>query len=494
LLLYKFNLNPSKAKEKLYFNYSSQPERINNTILLKKGSNISFDGYFHIILIKKILEFTVLKEIILEINFKGNLSYLVQTDKKDINNFIKNDSTSPDSLKIIINLNNYLNYNFLYLVLNANEDTLIQSISINSTVNPINNIHISIVMCTFNRQSYVKNNLRKFKNLFKNELYKKKYEVYIIDNASNLIIPKYKFINYIPNKNLGGSGGFTRGMLEIYEKNKSTHICLVDDDVEIDIIAFEKLNFFLSYIKNNYINHSISGSILRLDNPFLQYEINGNWNGFLSRINNKNLDLSNKENFLKNENVLNKKNLYTAWCLFAFPISSLNNNGFPIPLFIRGDDVEFSIRNQFSPISINGFSVWHETFSTGKARSWIVYYNIRNYLIINFLYIKFSRLKFPFFILIRLFYYLIKKDKNSIGYFSKAMDDIEFIDEILINRDSEEVHKYLLLNNFHKNKLYYIFKVIVKTFIIIIYYNKIQDRLKSKINFLQSYNYWKSIF
>lgn len=41
-------------------------------------------------------------------------------------------------------------------------------------------------------------------------------------------------IYYHRNKNVGGSGGFTRGMIEsIRQKPKATHVLLMDDDVVV---------------------------------------------------------------------------------------------------------------------------------------------------------------------------------------------------------------------------------------------------------------------
>ena len=37
-------------------------------------------------------------------------------------------------------------------------------------------------------------------------------------------------------------------------------------------------------------------------------------------------------------------------------------NNYPFPCFFRGDDVEFTIRNESKIINLNGLNVWHEPF------------------------------------------------------------------------------------------------------------------------------------
>ena len=40
----------------------------------------------------------------------------------------------------------------------------------------------------------------------------------------------------------------------------------------------------------------------------------------------------------------------------------IKENGLPLPIFVRGDDIEFSMRNNKEIVSLNGINVWHDPF------------------------------------------------------------------------------------------------------------------------------------
>ena len=55
----------------------------------------------------------------------------------------------------------------------------------------------------------------------------------------------------------------------------------------------------------------------------------------------------------------------------------------PIPFFVRGDDVEFSIRNKARIISLNGICVWHMGFGEKFSAQMEYYQVMRNSLILQ---------------------------------------------------------------------------------------------------------------
>ena len=79
---------------------------------------------------------------------------------------------------------------------------------------------------------------------------------------------------------------------------------------------------------------------------------------------------------------------YNGWWFFAFPLAVLERTGLPLPLFLRGDDLEFGcrlMRQGVQTVSPPGIAVWHEPFER-KGRGWHVFYELRNYLIVGALH------------------------------------------------------------------------------------------------------------
>lgn len=52
---------------------------------------------------------------------------------------------------------------------------------------------------------------------------------------------------------------------------------------------------------------------------------------------------------------------------------------FPLPFFLKYDDVEYALRCEQQIITLNGVGIWHEKFES-KYNSATEYYNTRNYL------------------------------------------------------------------------------------------------------------------
>ena len=68
-----------------------------------------------------------------------------------------------------------------------------------------------------------------------------------------------------PNLNVGGAGGFTRGMLEAMDhKEKPTHVLLMDDDVMILPESLIRTYNLLKIVRPEYEHHFISGAMLSM--------------------------------------------------------------------------------------------------------------------------------------------------------------------------------------------------------------------------------------
>ena len=87
--------------------------------------------------------------------------------------------------------------------------------------------------------------------------------------------------------------------------------------------------------------------------------------------------------------ILNEKiyedqpNNYAGWWYCCIPRSKFGPDRLSLPLFIRGDDVEFSIANHARFITMNGICIWHMGF-VNKFNMPMEFYQVhRNSLIIQ---------------------------------------------------------------------------------------------------------------
>lgn len=93
-------------------------------------------------------------------------------------------------------------------------------------------------------------------------------------------------------------------------------------------------------------------------------------------------ELQKWDSVVKNEENYDKfDDHYAGWWYCCIPTTYIEANKLPLPLFIRGDDVEYSLRNDAKFITLNGICIWHMGFVTKYNAAMELYQVHRNSLI-----------------------------------------------------------------------------------------------------------------
>lgn len=250
---------------------------------------------------------------------------------------------------------------------------------------PSREINIGIAICTFKREIFVKRNIDKLNKKIidnQNALLYDHLEVCIADNAGTLekeTLENAK-VHVLSNPNLGGVGGFTRGMLELMKNAQISHILLMDDDAVISTDSLERNYTFLCFLKPEYEEYILGGALLRLASPVIQYESGAQWNkGEICALKHD-FRLDQLDNVLDNDKEDSVE--YTGWWYSCIPIEFIRKKGLPLPLFIHRDDIEYGLRAEGKFIFLNGVCIWHEAFEN-KFPGFLEYYDVRNLAIVN---------------------------------------------------------------------------------------------------------------
>ena len=251
----------------------------------------------------------------------------------------------------------------------------------------LNQVELSIATVTFQKEDFIKKNLEIIRReLLADEKIGPHLYVHVIDNGRTLdrkeIESEHIFCH--PNKNVGGSGGFTRGMMEsLRQTPAATNVLLMDDDVEVLSESIRRTYILLLLQKEEYKEHFISGAMLRFENMDEFHEDVGfvTQDGYQLTLKGKRT-LNKKERILYNEEFdTNLEDTYAGWWYCCVPASVIRKNGYALPLFIRVDDTEYSLRSHAKFITMNGICVWHLGFVT-KFNYFLEYYQVfRNFLI-----------------------------------------------------------------------------------------------------------------
>lgn len=246
--------------------------------------------------------------------------------------------------------------------------------------------YISLVTTTFKKEKFIKNNIELLKNqLFGEQEFKNAFIWHIIDNGQTLNEERDDNIIITHNKNVGGAGGFAKGMIDsLRQGKKPTHILLMDDDVKVLSDSFKRLYRLLNILRPEYTDYFVSGAMLNMDAPNIQHENTGRLveEGYCVPLH-SGRDLNLWDQVILNEEIDDTlENRYAAWWFCCIPTTIARLDNLPLPVFVRGDDMEYSIRNHARFITMNGISIWHQGF-VGKFNATMDFYQSkRNELIV----------------------------------------------------------------------------------------------------------------
>lgn len=372
---------PSTTDEpkELYFRDKKIFKNIDN--ILDELDVISFDTYFNSFSLEKWIEYTDIREFEIYLKAEGaftvNVFYIKNTGEAAL--VEKNDYIFNKPTDIYIKINTDICASVVFFEIEKESSFKLSAASyISKTAHP-KHIKISAVFCTCKREKFIKKNVDKFielRNKYKefNEIFK----VYIIDNGNTLSKSDFDEtgIELYPNINTGGSGGFARGMIEVLNScDDTTHILLMDDDVEINIESMFRLVTLASCANIEYENSIIGGSMFDLFEKNIQYAHTDLFDyGFFnikSYLNN--IDMNNFKNTIKNSLVTDYKHQFQAWWFCCVPVEIIKNSKLPFPFFLKMDDIEYSLRHNIRILLLNGICVWHQPFYV-KSTSLSEYY------------------------------------------------------------------------------------------------------------------------
>lgn len=208
-------------------------------------------------------------------------------------------------------------------------------------------VRLAVVVCTFRRETLAKELAEKL--LTDPVLVGLGLEVFLVDNGRTLVWENQpKRLHLIPNRNLGGSGGFSCGLMEALEAERFTHVVLMDDDVGIDTEAVLRTATFFERASED---RCLTGCMLDGLKPYTLFEaganfgehpLDGSRHPLVVRPLGAGRDLREADeldSFAKEQ-----EPDYGGFWFFSLPVALANQAGLLMPFFLNGDDIEYGLR------------------------------------------------------------------------------------------------------------------------------------------------------
>ena len=342
--LFEFALTPRlEGTEQLYFHRSA--------------NRVSFDTYFNSIPIRKIRQYTSIREL----QFSHRADICTEHGHLKFGESIRLDEIPQDAELLFVQTPN-----------------MPVSLSV-SAAGKRRQVQIAVIICTYRREKQV----RAAVDYLLKHIERLPCHILLVDNASEIPPDTWDpaFVTLLHNCNNGGSGGFSRGMQYAAAQGTYTHLLLMDDDVILDAVTLQRLCGLLSYLKDEASDLCIAGSMLYADEPTVQFESGGYFStdgmqtGYGYRF-----EMTDMKNILENEG--DKPVNYSGWWFFCMPVRYAAEGQLPAPFFLKYDDVEYALRCRLQIITVNGIGVWHENFAA-KYNAVQAYFDARNYLFLR---------------------------------------------------------------------------------------------------------------
>jgi galactofuranosylgalactofuranosylrhamnosyl-N-acetylglucosaminyl-diphospho-decaprenol beta-1,5/1,6-galactofuranosyltransferase len=194
--------------------------------------------------------------------------------------------------------------------------------------------------------------------------------------------------------NLGGSGGFARGMFEAVTDTDCEQVLLMDDDIVIEPDCILRALAFNRFATSPML---VGGQMLNLQarsHLHSMGEIVDRYSFMWRAAPHVAYDHDFVEEPLRHEDSADLHRRidvdYNGWWMCMIPRQVVEQIGLPLPLFIKWDDAEYGLRASaagYPTASLPGVAIWHMPWSDkDDATDWQAYFHFRNRLVTAALY------------------------------------------------------------------------------------------------------------
>ena len=221
-------------------------------------------------------------------------------------------------------------------------------------------------------------------------------EVVVVDQGSKKVVDDDRFpaareslgagLRVINQPNLGGSGGFSRGMYEAMEGG-ADYVLLLDDDVRVDPEGIVRAVAFadLARVPTIVGGHMFSMYERTMLHAYAEHV--QPWRFWWGAVKGTRPDHDLATAPLRTTAWLHQRADadYNGWWMCLIPTSVVRRIGLSLPFFIKWDDSEYGLRARGAgvpTVSFPGAAVWHVPWTDkDDSLDWQAYFHERNRLV-----------------------------------------------------------------------------------------------------------------
>lgn len=348
---------------------------------MDKGTRATFDTAFGVFAAGRWARLTAVADLVVQMDVSGRCKVELISVSNGIDTVV---AESEESTTLSCPDLREIGAESYFVAVTALEDgVVVRGGQWGTTTAPVRDVRLGVSITTFNRQEYVLATIDRLVQLEASTPGVNGHlRVLVVDNARNLepSVPAGAPVRVLPNPNLGGAGGFARGLMEFRDEGWSTHVVFMDDDISLEPESIVRTISLLSYSLSEDL--CVHGVMLSEELPWMQFEAGSAYEFravYPLRAHGRGIDLRHRSEVVHDKLEVDLD--YSAWWFTVFPMHVAIDN--PLPVFVRGDDVAFGLMHTGKhTVTLNGIAVWHADFALKNNPS-SLYYEVRNFALID---------------------------------------------------------------------------------------------------------------
>ncbi len=315
-----------------------------------------------------------------------------------------------------------------FLNIRASTDAVITGADYRVLAPPRVDASVTLVITTFRRRDSIMATAARLQTYVEsNPDIAEKLSLLVIDNGDELDAVPFEHGEVVRNRNLGGAGGFTRGLKKVMDEKRSTHVLFSDDDATFFPESLRRTLALMRYTKTP--NLAVAGAMITEAHKWRMWENGATFNRRCAPLDNgRDLRRFDEVLAMSQGQPRGLANKYGGWWYFCFPIASVTQ--LPFPFFVRGDDSFFSLANNFDIVTMPGVVAHQEDFFS-KQSPLTVYLDFRYHMVHHLTFDRLKLSKKSFIKMVRFFFF---RFNNSYHYESAAAVNLA-IEDLLAGKE-----------------------------------------------------------
>ena len=352
-------------------------------VQLAAGATLTFDTSFGVFHAGRWRRLTSVDDLSVSVMARGQgrIEVVATTRGRDL--VVAQAAMTGDVVTLSLGSLQASNWGTLWVRVTATGECGVERVEWHTSTAPLHDVRLGLSITTFNRHAYVVPTVKKVLSLVRGlDVLRGRVRVLVVDNANNVDFdePDADDLTVVANRNLGGAGGFARGLMWLRAQGWATHVLFMDDDINLEAESLVRTVSLFAYAKNKQL--CVHGAMLSEERQWMQFEAGSKylWRSLYPlRALGQEDDLRDRRLALRDAK--ERRFAYSAWWYTAFPIDITRDN--PMPIFVRGDDVAFGLMHTGRhTVTLNGVVVWHADFHLKNNPS-SLFYEMRNFAMID---------------------------------------------------------------------------------------------------------------